>query len=132
VLPAFKAAKNRSDPVFAGGPVEKEVVFSLLRSTGGPEAALHIFDGVYLIQTKPALEKALSSNRDPRTLRIYLGYCGWATDQLQNEVRLGAWHIFRGVTESVFDSEPASLWSRMIALTEVQIAESGRPSRSRP
>src|SRR5215475_13478237 len=58
VFAELKAARNLSDPVYLGGPVETPTVFALLQSTEKLETAEHVFSGVYWISTKTALEKA--------------------------------------------------------------------------
>jgi putative transcriptional regulator len=76
---------------------------------------------VHLVTTKEVLEKTLPS-ADATRLHVYLGYAGWAVGQLEQEVELGAWYIFRGDAATVFDSEPDTLWSRLIRQTELQNA----------
>src|ERR1700731_3615505 len=46
----------------------------------------------------------------------------WSRGQLENEVNQGSWYIFDGSEGIVFDSNPSTLWSRMIARTELDIA----------
>jgi putative AlgH/UPF0301 family transcriptional regulator len=43
-------------------------------------------------------------------------------EQLENEVDIGAWYIFPGDAQAVFDSNPDSLWLRLIGETELRIA----------
>jgi putative AlgH/UPF0301 family transcriptional regulator len=122
VLAKIEAAKNRSDRVYLGGPVESPTVFALLQSTDKLESAEHVFGGVYWIATKTALERAISSRPDPGVLHIYLGYAGWTADQLKNEVRLGGWFIFPADNQTVFHANPDSLWRQMIKKTELKMA----------
>ena len=122
VFAQVKAAKDVSDPVYLGGPVETPTVFALLQSTGKLESAEHVFGGVYWISTKTALEKALSAHPAPGVFHVYLGYAGWTTDQLRNEVRLGGWFIFQADRQTVFDANPDSLWRQMIKKTELKMA----------
>ncbi len=125
VFDALQAAKDRSDPVYLGGPVEKPAVLALLHSKDKLEGAEHVFDGVYLISKKPLFDQVMSARSDPSVLHVYLGYAGWNNLQLQREVELGSWFIFPADAKTVFDSDPDSLWSRMIAKTELQVAASG-------
>jgi putative AlgH/UPF0301 family transcriptional regulator len=122
VLEGLKAAKDRSDPVYLGGPVETPAVFALLQSPAKLEGAEHIFGSVYLISTKTLFEQTVSKQPDPGAFHVYLGYAGWNTSQLRKEVELGAWFIFQGDAKTVFDSQPDSLWPRMIEKTELQLA----------
>ncbi|HKM46055.1 MAG TPA: YqgE/AlgH family protein [Terriglobales bacterium] len=123
VLKEPKAAKDRSDKVYLGGPVETPSVFALLQSPAKVEGAQHIFGAVYLISTKALFEQSISTRPDPNTFHVYLGYAGWNADQLQKEVELGAWFIFRPDAGTVFNSDPDSLWSQMIRKTELNLAE---------
>jgi len=127
VLAEIKPAKDLSDPVYLGGPVETPTVFALLRSTDKLEGAEHVFGGVYWISTKAALEKTISSHPDPGAFHVYLGYAGWTADQLKTEIRLGGWFIFQADNQTVFNSNPDSLWHEMIKKTELKMAGPGFP-----
>jgi len=123
VLEGIKAAKDRSDPVYLGGPVEP-AVFALLQSPAKVEGAQHIFGAVYMISTKTLFEQTISAPPDPSGFHVYLGSAGWTKDQLRKEVELGAWFIFPADAGTVFDSDPDSLWSQMIQKTELKFAGS--------
>ena len=122
VLDELEGAKDRLDPVYAGGPVGRGEVLALLRTRSKPEDAKRVFGDIYLVSTKDLLQKTLGATADANTLHIYLGYSGWTQGQLENEVNVKAWYIFRGDSGAVFDSDPDSLWSRLIRETELQIA----------
>jgi putative AlgH/UPF0301 family transcriptional regulator len=124
VFEGLKAAQDRSDPVYLGGPVEKPAAFGLLQSPSRLEGAEHIFGRVYLISTKTLVEQTISARPDPGVFHVYLGYAGWTNDQLRMEVELGMWFIFQADARTVFDSDPDSLWSQMIRKTELKLAES--------
>jgi putative AlgH/UPF0301 family transcriptional regulator len=126
VLKDFKAAQDRSDRVYLGGPVDTPTVFGLCQSPAKIEGADHVFDKVYLISAKPVFERALSAQPDPGIFHVYLGYGGWNRDQLQREVELGSWFIFPADANTVFSSDPDSLWPQMIRKTELKFA--GRPA----
>jgi len=124
VLEGIKAAQDRSDPVYLGGPVGTSAVFALFQPPAKLEGAEHIFGGVYLVSTKPFFDQAISARPDPGVFHVYLGYAGWTSDQLRKEVEMGAWFIFPADAGAVFDSDPDSLWSQMIRKTELKLAES--------
>jgi putative AlgH/UPF0301 family transcriptional regulator len=123
-LESVKAAKDRSDPVYFGGPLETSAVFALFESSAKLEGAEPIFGGVYLITSKPLFEQTISARPDPGVFHVYVGYAGWNQDQLQREVELGAWFIFPGEAGTVFNADPDSLWPEMIRKTELQLARS--------
>lgn len=122
LLPDLKEARGRSDPVYAGGPVGLNEIFALLRAARQPEQARRIFGDVHLISTRELLGKSLTDRVDPARFRVYAGYAGWAPGQLDREVDLGAWHIFPGDSNAVFDPQPDSLWQRLIQQTHMRMA----------
>jgi putative transcriptional regulator len=121
----LKAAKDRSDPVYLGGPVGPSAVFALFQSSARIEKAENIFGGLYLISDKGLFEQTISARPDPGVFHVYLGYAGWTQDQLRTEVQLGAWFVFPADTATVFNSDPDSLWLQMIQKTELLMAKSG-------
>jgi putative AlgH/UPF0301 family transcriptional regulator len=102
--------------------VELPNVLALLRANAMPEGAEHITGKVYLVSTGALLEKILAKRPDPADFRVYLGYCGWGPGQLENETRLGFWRVLSGSGDIIFDSEPDTLWSRLIERADERIA----------
>ena len=119
----LEAAKDRSDPVYLGGPVGPSAVFALFKSSAKMEKAENIFGGVYLISDKALFEQTISARPDPGVFHVYLGYAGWTQDQLRTEAQSGAWFVFPADAATVFNSDPDSLWLQMIQKTELQLAK---------
>ena len=119
----LEAAKDRSDPVYLGGPLVPSAVFALFQSSAKIAKAENIFDGVYLIAEIGLFEQTLSARPDPSVFHVYIGYTGWTQDQLRTEVQLGAWFVFPADTALVFNSDPDSLWHQMIQKTELHFAK---------
>jgi len=122
VLDELAGAKDRADPVYAGGPVGRTEVLALVRPRRPSEDAKLVFGDIFLVSTREAMEKAFASATDADSVRVYLGYSGWTEPQLEHELGLGAWYIFQGRAKAVFDSDPDSLWDRLIHQTELRIA----------
>jgi putative transcriptional regulator len=121
-LSGLKEAARHSDPVFVGGPVDLSAVFALLRAPAKPDGAGVVLGHTYFISTKPGLLRALAKSSNPSDFRVYLGYCGWAPQQLEAEVSQGRWYIFDGSEGLAFDAKPKTLWTRLIARTEGRLA----------
>jgi putative AlgH/UPF0301 family transcriptional regulator len=124
-------AKDRSDPVYVGGPVGPDAAFALLQSSTKIEKAENIFGDVYLIADKGLFEQTLARRPDPAVFHVYLGYAGWTQDQLKAEVKLGAWFVFPADSATIFDADPDSLWLQMIRKSELQMAGAGSPTLGR-
>lgn len=125
-LESLKRAKKVAGHVFLGGPVQPDVVLALYRAAAKTSKSAPLFGDVHLASARPALERALSSKPSDRTLRVYLGYTGWAPGQLEHEMDLDVWRVLPADAQSVFDADPSSVWPRLIAKTEMRLARSIR------
>lgn len=128
-LEGTKAAKDLSDPVYLGGPVDRSVILALLKSPAKLDGAKQVSDGISLISTKVLFDKTIAARPEASAFRVYLGYAGWNKEQLQKEMELGAWFVFPADAGTVFNSDPASLWPKMIRKTELKFAHDGTNSR---
>ena len=105
--------------LFWGGPVQMDSLRALTHTDEPPESAEKIIDSVYLVAFEDALEL---DSADPATLRLYIGYAGWAPGQLDHELARGSWLVVPGTDEHVFDAEPATLWKRLVPAQEQRAA----------
>ncbi len=131
VFPNLTPAPASAGQAFLGGPVDKTRAMALVRAPASPAGARHIFDGVYLLTVREAVESAVTSTAAPGRLRVYLGYAGWGPGQLEAETAEGVWHVLAADADAVFDPDPSSTWQRQIARTQVIQARAAEPV-SRP
>ena len=122
VLRDFNGLGQRSDVMYLGGPVERDSAMALVRAGAKPDGSTAVAGRIYLVIERQALQKALSAGRNSADLRIYAGYCGWGPGQLDNETRLGGWFIFNRGAELAFDGNPDTIWPKLIAEAEADIA----------
>ncbi len=113
------AIAGYSGTLYWGGPVQMDSLRALLLTDEPPEGAEKIIESVYLVSFEDALEGVPS---DPASLRLYLGYAGWAPGQLDNEMARGSWRIVPGSSELVFAKDPGTLWKRMTPPQEQRAA----------
>ncbi len=128
----FEGVKDRSDPLYLGGPMERSGVMALVRSRAKPEDAKAVFADVYMISVKETLEKAIAAATSSR-LHLYLGYAGWAAGQLELELGMDAWDVLPPNAGMVFDPHPETLWNRLVDRENLQNAAApSRGSARRP
>lgn len=120
IFPDVKHAT--ADPIYMGGPVGITIGQALLRLPGKAEELEHVSGDVYATADKELIEKSVSSRAQPSKFRLYFGYAGWAPGQLEAEIRLGAWAVLKGRSKVVFDSDPDSLWDRLIRESRTRMA----------
>ncbi len=106
-------------PVFDGGPVDRDrgMVIHTDDSGVGP-ATLHVEPGIGLTATKEMLD-CLVSNTPPRKAMMALGYAGWASGQLEDEIAANAWLVCDADEGLLFDQACEDKWT--IALSKLGV-----------
>jgi len=111
-LPEVTVLKETAHRLFTGGPVEPRRFLLLLRVKEPPPDARSVFDGVYVVGGSPGvLERIITQTKPNETFRAFAGFAAWAPGQLEAEMLQGAWAILPPDSFSIFDKDPASLWS---------------------
>jgi putative transcriptional regulator len=77
-------------PVLYGGPVQPERGFVLHQPAGEWDSSITVSDKVALTTSKDILE-AVAQGNGPEKLLLSLGYAGWGSGQLEQEVAQNAW-----------------------------------------
>ena len=122
ILPGL-AGSTAAGTAYFGGPVQVSGVLALLRSELARTDCRKVAADVYLVNTREVLDEVLGAGAGSDRFRVYAGYAGWEAGQLQREAALGAWHVFEGDPDVVFDPQPDSVWQRQIRRTEDLMAE---------
>lgn len=88
--------------VHFGGPVQPEVAIGLGRSTDPAEMA-----GLALVDPTDAPDEAAPK------IRVFAGYSGWSSGQLEAELATGAWFVLEAAPDDAF-GDPEGLWRRVL------------------
>ena len=101
------APLRKAEPVFLGGPVERERGF-LLHDSVLPVERTEVAPGLFLSVTVDALQPLLMDG-DCR-LRFCLGYAGWGPGQIERELAEGSWLFSEAQREAVLGQSPDDIW----------------------
>ena len=108
IVKEFKYLDNI--PLFKGGPVSTDTLF-YLQTFADIEGALPIGDGIYLNGDFNAIKRyILQGNPIEGKIRFFLGYAGWDTDQLQNEIEENTWIIGNADMANLVNNQIQDLW----------------------
>lgn len=121
--------RRRRDTLHYGGPVEPARVLILVRSSAELVDSRALFEDVRLAWSPEAL-KALG---DPvkAELRVFAGYAGWASGQLEAEIARNDWLILPAEARLVFSETPEAVWEILQARSPQPVAAAG-PVGERP
>ncbi|MBI3802412.1 MAG: YqgE/AlgH family protein [Nitrospirae bacterium] len=119
-FPTVKAFENRSERLFIGGPVQREVMIFLFRTDAPPESSIPIFERVYSAPIIDTLSGLISRGRPNDRFRIYSGYAGWGPGQLEHEIDRGDWRLLPGEAERLFKDETDSIWEELFRRSSQQ------------
>ena len=108
-LELFPSKDILINDVLYGGPVETVRGFVLHSSDYRQSGTLVVNDNIALTATIDIL-KELANGKGPKNAIIALGYAGWASDQLENEIKQNAWLSLPADAELLFNTPIEKKW----------------------
>lgn len=112
-FPKIPALKDRSDPVYMGGPVEMSTPALIFHAAKIPKQAIPLYDDVYLSFDPKLISKFLEDPKPMGDSRLFMGRAQWAPEQLDGEALEGSWYSLHAEGELIFDRDTEHLWKRL-------------------
>jgi putative transcriptional regulator len=124
LLPQWHALATAPAELFTGGPVARNALIGLVRLTSRPdsfdEGVLERSGWRMLVDAdRPVGTVDLSS--DPSLIvdsivgaRLFSGYAGWDSDQLEGEIDEGSWYVVAAEARDPISADPEGLWRRVL------------------
>lgn len=130
VLPTWDGRTTGTDVLFTGGPVAEDRALALGLLPGPfdgpePEGFQRVAGPFGLVDLELDPD---DSTAELTAIRIYAGYTGWGSGQLDEEVDEGAWYVVDGGPADVFDGDPSDLWQRVLRRQPGDLAFLATPS----
>ena len=124
LLPRWHDLATAPAELFTGGPVSRNSLIGLVRlasrevatdgAPGRPAGWRLLVDDDRPIGT-------VDLNVDPTAAagsivgaRLFSGYAGWETDQLEDEIAEGSWYVLRAEARDPISADPEGLWRRVL------------------
>ena len=101
-----------------GGPVEPGRGFVLHTPEFRSSSTLEVSKTVCLTATLEIL-RAVATGKGPRSCILALGYSGWASGQLEDEIGSNGWLTADADQDILFDDDQSSKYTRSLALIGV-------------
>jgi putative transcriptional regulator len=113
LLPDVEQLRDREDTAFLGGPVARDRMILLVRAKSAPTNSELVVDGVFITASLDALHDLPADKHSDSNVRAYVGYAGWAPEQLDEEIEHGDWHLLPADAATLFQASPDTLWSEL-------------------
>lgn len=117
---------NTGATVFWGGPVQPDRGFVLHPPTDAWEATLTVDNHLSITTSKDILE-AIGRNEGPDEYMVMLGYAGWGSGQLEQEIRHNSWLNTPPDSAIIFGTPTNDRWSaaaRLLGLDPAVLSSS--------
>ena len=119
--------KMSGNPVFFGGPVLRETIVALFRSSEPPGSpAFHVLQGVYLTLHPQNIEQLLA--RPGQRFRLYAGFSGWAPGQLESELARDGWYVLPASEKLLFRKDTTGMWGELLEKARGERAAHEKPA----
>ena len=108
VLPEINSDKL---PLYYGGPVDNDLLFVLHNSPALAESSQSVNQEIYFSGEIESVLLALKKgviNHD--NCRFFLGYSGWTSGQLEEEIKQKNWLTYSLKTKNIFKLDTLNLW----------------------
>lgn len=107
-------------PVYQGGPVQTDRGFVLHTAGYSYDSTLNITPDISVTTSRDILE-AIAGGEGPDQVLIALGYAGWGSGQLEQEMSANAWLNGPASNEIIFRMDPSARWMAAAQLLGVDL-----------
>ncbi len=108
------------DRVYGGGPVAITQLFFLIRSREQLAHSMPVLADVYLSGDRSLLESIMRGDTKVSAFHAYMGYAGWAPEQLELEIASGGWYVLQADADSIFRTDPSKIWPELMRRAATQ------------
>ena len=102
----------KESPLFLGGPVQPGALSFLHTDTFLPDAG--VLPNLALGHSLDDLVDIGESFSPAKKVKMFAGYAGWSSGQLEMEMKRRSWLTFPASLELVFETPPDQLWQKII------------------
>jgi len=104
-------------PVFYGGPVQMDTIHFLHQYPEKIPGGYEISEGVFWGgDFDVAIQMIRDGEINLQRIRFYIGYSGWGTGQLNDELKEKSWLTVKASRKIIFHKETEEIWKESLKL----------------
>lgn len=101
--------------IYQGGPVEEDNLYFIHKVPDLIPNSIEVANGIYWGGNFELLKELLTEKKLKSTdIRFFLGYSGWETDQLEDELNTDSWFISENDYTNILTKNDKSLWKEKL------------------
>jgi putative transcriptional regulator len=101
--------------VYQGGPVEQDNLYFIHKVPDLIPDSIEVGKGIYWGGNFNSLKNLLENNTlNSKDIRFFLGYSGWETSQLKEELQTGSWFVSENDFENILIADHATIWKNKL------------------
>jgi len=102
--------------LYLGGPVQSNNLFFIHTLGDEIEESHEILKGLYWGGEIDQIKDMIKLGQiEPDDIRFYIGYSGWASDQLDGELKRNSWLVSHIRANKLLNTNPEELWDLTLA-----------------
>lgn len=110
-VPQLGEAVGEDEPVYVGGPVQQSSIVVLAEFLDTSSAGLLVLDSIGFPASDADLDCLAGTTARGR---VFAGYAGWSSQQLEAEIEDGDWIAHDAGPEHIFSELPGELWRTVL------------------
>ncbi|MBL4604152.1 MAG: YqgE/AlgH family protein [Flavobacteriaceae bacterium] len=101
--------------VYQGGPVEQDNLYFIHKVPDLIPDSIKVSNNIYWGGNFLSLKTLLQENEIKSTdIRFFLGYSGWSTEQLEEELENNSWFVSENDFENILSVDNKTLWKNKL------------------
>jgi putative transcriptional regulator len=101
--------------VYLGGPIKTDSLFYIHTCGDVVKDSMKILDGLYWGGDIDQIQDLiLKGSLLPDQIRFFIGYSGWSSGQLDQELELKSWVVSQAHKKHVLTNKPDKLWNNLL------------------
>ena len=100
--------------LYTGGPVQTDMLYFMHRRPDLIANAQQVVANVHMGgDFKKAVQLLNTFYLSPNDVRLFIGYCGWDANELEEEIKEGSWQLTNATVDLVFSSSTDLTWKEL-------------------
>jgi len=97
--------------LYVGGPVQQNTLHYIHRLGSAVEESVEVADGIYWSGNFERLRELINAGAvSEQDIRFFVGYSGWSSGQLADEMEQKSWIVSQADADFIFDTPSDQFW----------------------